>query len=88
VILSHICSTLSSNTTAMISSRILRNIGATGNRLMNEAGPKERTMLYAAGALAGLTGLVYWAGYKAQGSTHRNKKPLNASEASPLKDAK
>ena len=29
--------------------------------------------LYAAGALAGLTGLVYWVGYRAQGST-RNKK--------------
>ncbi|KAF8800606.1 hypothetical protein BYT27DRAFT_7342383 [Phlegmacium glaucopus] len=70
----------------MFSSRILRNIGSTGNRLMNETGPKERTMLYAAGALAGLTGLVYWAGYKAEGSTRR-KKPLDASETS-LKNEK
>ena len=31
--------------TTMISSRILRNIGSTGNRLMNETGPKERTMV-------------------------------------------
>jgi hypothetical protein len=29
----------------MISSRILRNIGSTGNRLMNETGQKERTMV-------------------------------------------
>jgi len=72
----------------MISSRILRNIGSTGNRLMHETGPKERTMLYAAGALAGLTGLVYWVGYRAEGST-RNKKTLNnASETSSLKNAK
>ena len=33
----------------------------------------QKKKLYAAGALAGLTGLVYWVGYRAQGST-RNKK--------------
>ncbi|KAF9051424.1 hypothetical protein BJ165DRAFT_1608240 [Panaeolus papilionaceus] len=51
----------------MFTSRILRNVGTTGNRLMNETGPKEKTFLYGAGALAALTGIVYWAGYKAEG---------------------
>ncbi|KAH9478351.1 hypothetical protein JR316_0008805 [Psilocybe cubensis] len=54
----------------MFASRILRNVGATGNRLMNNGpGPSDNTMLWGAGALAGLTGFVYWAGYKAEGSS-------------------
>ena len=36
--------------------------------------------IYAAGALAGLTGLVYWAGYRAQGSRNKKTREWTGSE--------
>ncbi|PPR00747.1 hypothetical protein CVT24_000801 [Panaeolus cyanescens] len=53
----------------MFTSRIVRNVGLTGNRLMGES-PREKTFLYAAGGLAALTGMVYWVGYEAEGRGH------------------
>ncbi|KDR80267.1 hypothetical protein GALMADRAFT_242603 [Galerina marginata CBS 339.88] len=56
----------------MFTSRIARSVGTAGagNRLMKEAGEiSEKTMLFGAGGLAGLTGLAYWAGYHAEGKS-------------------
>ncbi|KIM46991.1 hypothetical protein M413DRAFT_440540, partial [Hebeloma cylindrosporum] len=67
----------------MFASRFVRNIGAAGNRLMNEAGgPRDKNMLfYGAGGLALLTGLVYWAGYKAEGMSKAGRENLRELEA-------
>ncbi|KAF8155799.1 hypothetical protein B0H34DRAFT_860088 [Crassisporium funariophilum] len=61
----------------MLTSRVLRNVGMSGNRLMNEPGSRERTMWYGAGALAGLTALVYYAGYRAEGTAGRDRASPN-----------
>ena len=37
-------------------------------------------LLYAASALAGLTDLVYWVGYRAQGSTLNKKKLVSGRD--------
>lgn len=58
----------------MIASHIRRNLAAGGNKMFNSDSGKNNTMLLAAGGLAVLTGLVYWAGYAAEGSRPHSSK--------------
>jgi hypothetical protein len=56
---------------------------------MNEPGSRsDRNMLYGAGALALLTGLVYWAGYKAEGTSKAGRENLKDLEARAAKNTK
>jgi len=57
---------------------------------MNESGSSrsDRNMLYGAGALALLTGLVYWAGYRAEGTSKAGRENLKDLEARAANNTK
>ncbi|KAF5310758.1 hypothetical protein D9619_008178 [Psilocybe cf. subviscida] len=53
----------------MFASRIIRNAAPLGTRMPTGANPLDRQMLFGAAGLAALTGLVYYTGYKAEGTS-------------------
>ncbi|KAF9530144.1 hypothetical protein CPB83DRAFT_185827 [Crepidotus variabilis] len=55
----------------MFASKIVRNVGATGNRLMNEGARRNNNLFWGVAGLMGLTTAVYWAGYKAPDNKHK-----------------
>ncbi|KAF9557629.1 hypothetical protein CPC08DRAFT_710228 [Agrocybe pediades] len=58
----------------MFASRVLRNVAAGGNRLMQGGtGSNDTALLFGTGALCGLTALVYYGGWKAEGTSKASK---------------